>query len=281
MKLLERIFGPLFDTSGFTPRWSCGDWSTLMGWLHIGSDVAIFGAYMAIPASLAVVIRRRRDLPLRPIFWLFVAFILFCGLTHLVEAVLFYQPVYRFSAMMKVATALVSWATVAALAGALPEAIALPGIRAQNRQLTAEIARRAEAEAALEAARTELELRTSHLTLRERRVTDALSAASVGAVRWEIDSGRVLWEIGVLSALRRMELEAHDMDDWGAVMAPGDALAFRIAATEAASAGKTLYTTVSFQVGRRSQPAMLAGRADPEVAGQARTMTGMVRLIVD
>jgi len=39
----------LFDTSDFTPRWVCGHWTALHGWTHIASDVAIWGAYTAIP----------------------------------------------------------------------------------------------------------------------------------------------------------------------------------------------------------------------------------------
>jgi hypothetical protein len=36
---------PLFDTSDFPARWTCGQWSAVHGWTHILSDLAIFGAY--------------------------------------------------------------------------------------------------------------------------------------------------------------------------------------------------------------------------------------------
>jgi PAS domain-containing protein len=235
----------LFDTSDFPPRWSCGEWSPALGWLHIASDLAIFGAYMAIPASLAWALRRRRDLPLRPVVWLFVGFILLCGLTHLVEA------------------------------------ISLPGVKATNEALTKEIARRAEAEAAMEAARAELERRTSQLVLKEHRMRSALESARVGAVRWEIDSGKMLWDLGVRDALRLHEMDLTDVHDWSALLAPKEALAFRNAASEAVAQGRSMYTTITIQVGHRQLPAMLAARPDPMVAGQPRTMTGMLRLIVD
>lgn len=271
----------LFDTSDFPPRWSCGNWSAALGWVHIASDLAIFGAYMAIPASLAWALRRRRDLPLRPVVWLFVGFILLCGLTHLVEAIIFYRPVYRFSGGMKAATAVISWATVIALVKLLPEAISLPGVKAANDALTKEIARRSEAEAAMEAARSELERRTSQLVLKEHRMRSALESARVGAVRWEIDSGKMLWDLGVRDALRLHEMDLTDVHDWSALLAPKDALAFRNAASEAAAQGRSMYTTITIQVGHRQLPAMLAARPDPMVAGQPRTMTGMLRLIVD
>jgi len=271
----------LFDTSDFLPRWSCGDWSPALGWLHIASDLAIFGAYMAIPASLAWALRRRRDLPLRPVVWLFVGFILLCGLTHLVEAIIFYRPVYRFSGGMKAATAVISWATVIALVRLMPEAISLPGVKAANEALTKEVARRAEAEAAMEAARAELERRTSQLVLKEHRMRSALESARVGAVRWEIDSGKMLWDLGVRDALRLHEMDLTDVHDWSALLAPKDALAFRNAASEAVALGRSMYTTITIQVGHRQMPAMLAARPDPIVAGQPRTMTGMLRLIVD
>ena len=53
----------LFDTSDFPARWHCGNWSASHGWLHVLSDVAIFGAYTAIPCVLAYFIIRRRDVP--------------------------------------------------------------------------------------------------------------------------------------------------------------------------------------------------------------------------
>ena len=47
--MTSQLFGLLY-TTGFPARWHCGRWSTQLGWLHILSDIAIFGAYMAIPA---------------------------------------------------------------------------------------------------------------------------------------------------------------------------------------------------------------------------------------
>ena len=78
----------LFNTSGFMPRWQCGLWSMKLGWLHIVSDLAIFGAYTAIPLVIAYFVLRRKDVPFPRIFWLFVTFIFACGTTHLIEAII-------------------------------------------------------------------------------------------------------------------------------------------------------------------------------------------------
>ena len=67
------FFFKLLDTSDYPPRWHCGDWSMEHGWLHILSDLAIFGAYAALPVALVYFVRRRNDVPFLPIFWLFAA----------------------------------------------------------------------------------------------------------------------------------------------------------------------------------------------------------------
>src|SRR5262245_178260 len=139
----------LFDTAGFPARWECGDgWAQepAVGWMHIGSDLAVFAAYTAIPLMLLYFIFHKRTGVFLPIFWLFAVFILACGCVHLVEATIFWQPWYRLSAAVKVVTAVASVATVAALVPQMPKFLSLrtPG------ELEHEIGERklAEAEAA-------------------------------------------------------------------------------------------------------------------------------------
>lgn len=133
------LFGGLFDTDGWPPRWQCGNWSDQMGWLHILSDIAIFGAYTAIPCVLAFFVLRRRDLPFPRIMWLFVAFIFACGFGHLVEAVIFWHPVYAFSGLVKFVTAVVSWGTVFALIQIVPQVLHFPGLARVNTELRTEV----------------------------------------------------------------------------------------------------------------------------------------------
>ena len=135
----------LFDASGFVPRRVCGNWLTELILLHNISDGLIWLSYLAIPVVLIYFTRRRRDMPFPWIFWLFGAFIICCGTTHLMEVVLFYWPSYRLAGLIKLATAIASVSTVIALVPIAPQALAMrtPG------ELEREIAERKRAEAAL------------------------------------------------------------------------------------------------------------------------------------
>ena len=119
------FFRNLFNTYGFPPRWHCGLWSPGLGWLHILSDIGIWSAYYAIPFFLAYVALRRKDMPFRPLFWFFGAFILTCGTFHLLDAAMFWWPAYRLLGLAKFITALVSWGTVFALVPAVPQMMRL------------------------------------------------------------------------------------------------------------------------------------------------------------
>ncbi|QQR89764.1 MAG: PAS domain S-box protein [Myxococcales bacterium] len=120
----------LFDTTGFVPRWNCGVWSHGLGWVHIVSDLVTFAAYFLIPATIAYFAFQRRDIQFRSIYILFGLFILSCGTVHLVEAIIFWAPIYRFSAFVKSITAVISVASLVALFFVAPKALRLPGYKA-------------------------------------------------------------------------------------------------------------------------------------------------------
>ncbi|HWB14298.1 MAG TPA: PAS domain S-box protein [Pirellulales bacterium] len=160
----------LFDTSDFPARWHCGNWTTLHGLLHIVSDLGVWSAYVAIPCVLGYFVLRRKDVPFRNLFWLFGAFILACGTTHLMEAVIFWWPAYRLAGLIKLITAFVSWATVLALVPATPKALAMRS----PTELAREIAARQEAENALEQANAELERRVASRTAELAEANEAL-----------------------------------------------------------------------------------------------------------
>lgn len=121
MNQFTDFFKQLFDTSDWPPRWHCGEWSDFHGWLYIGSDVAIWLAYFIIPVIIILFIQRRPDVPFLPVFWLFGAFIILCGATHIIDAVIFWWPGYRVSAVVRFVTAIVSFVTVLALIRDLPK----------------------------------------------------------------------------------------------------------------------------------------------------------------
>jgi PAS domain S-box-containing protein len=92
--------------------------------LHL-SDLLIWAAYFVIPFLLINFIRQRRDVPFNRLFWLFGLFILACGTTHLLDALIFWVPVYRLSGLMRLVTAMASWGTVLALIEVMPRALLL------------------------------------------------------------------------------------------------------------------------------------------------------------
>ncbi len=118
-----------FDTSGFPARWFCGStWSEepWIGWLHIISDLLIFAAYFAVPVVVMYFVRQRDDLKFPPVFYGFLGAIFFsCGLVHLIEASIFWWPIYRMSGLAKLLTAVFSASGVVVLARLLPAALEL------------------------------------------------------------------------------------------------------------------------------------------------------------
>lgn len=150
---MNEYFYKFFDTSDFPARWHCGTWSEFLGWLHILSDIATCAAYFAIPAVLIYFARKRQDFPFTKLFWLFAGFIVACGTVHLIEAIIFWHPIYRVSGMMKFITAVVSWATVIALVRVIPKVMHFPSLAATNERLESEIKSRRETEKELQAAK--------------------------------------------------------------------------------------------------------------------------------
>ncbi|CAN5413599.1 hypothetical protein BH09BAC6_BH09BAC6_07360 [soil metagenome] len=136
------FFVHLFNTADWPARWHCGTWSDFHGWLYILSDLSIWASYFAIPFLLFRIINKRKDIPFPKIIWLFIAFILLCGTTHLIDAVIFWWPAYRLSALVRFVTGVISIFTVFALYKILPMIYKLRTLD----QLEAEIEERKKAE---------------------------------------------------------------------------------------------------------------------------------------
>ncbi len=145
----------ILDTTGFPPRWYCGVWTPAHGWLHILSDIGIWAAYFTIPIMLYMVATRRTSLRFRGQFLLFAAFIFSCGMTHFMEATIFWWPAYRLAGVLKFTTAVVSWATVISLVRVAPIAFRMR----THDELESEVNARKEAEAKLLQLNSELEAR--------------------------------------------------------------------------------------------------------------------------
>jgi len=116
----------LFDSSGLTAHGFCLLWEPWLIWIYAISDSLIGLSYFTIPLALAVIAKRRRDLVLRPLLWLFAAFILLCGTTHWIDILTLWVPAYGLEGLVKAVTAVVSVFTAIALWQLLPKALALP-----------------------------------------------------------------------------------------------------------------------------------------------------------
>lgn len=112
----------------FMPHGMCYMWRWEILLLHVGSDLLIAIAYFSIPAALFVLIKNRPDIP-RGIIKLFVAFILLCGITHLISVVVVWHPFYVIQGLAKLATAVISVTTAIVLWPFIPKIIAMPSVK--------------------------------------------------------------------------------------------------------------------------------------------------------
>lgn len=108
------------------PHGICLLWRPDLIWTHATADVLIGVASFSIPATLGVFLYHRRDVRFGWAIWMFVLFILLCGVTHFISVLTLWQPYYGLEAAVKVATALASLVTAAALWPLLPKVIGLP-----------------------------------------------------------------------------------------------------------------------------------------------------------
>lgn len=174
--MLESINNLLFNQN-FIPHGHCYLWQRELVGLHLLSDLLIALAYYSIPALLVYFVYKRRDIPFSWIFLLFGAFIISCGTTHIMEVWTLWHPAYWLSGTIKAITAGISMYTAAELIPLMPKALALPSpaqLEAANRALTAEIAERERAEAALYKANIELESRVEARTAELRQSNNLL-----------------------------------------------------------------------------------------------------------
>ncbi|MFB2934706.1 EAL domain-containing protein [Aerosakkonemataceae cyanobacterium BLCC-F154] len=149
---MQEIFKNLFFSENFVPHGHCYLWNPGLVWLHVLSDGLTALAYYSIPFMLIYFAYKRHDLPFKSIFFLFGAFIITCGTTHLLEVWTLWHPVYWLSGGVKALTALVSMYTALELWPLIPQALALPSpaeLEAANQKLAAEIIEKQQAEAAL------------------------------------------------------------------------------------------------------------------------------------
>lgn len=148
--MLWNFLNNLLFTTNYIPHGHCYLWQRELVGLHIASDSVIALAYYSIPVSLLYIVFKRQDLPFRNIFWLFGAFILSCGTTHVMEVWTLWHPVYWLSGGLKLITATISAYTAFVLIPLIPQALVLATptqLGMINQILQTEIAERRESDA--------------------------------------------------------------------------------------------------------------------------------------
>jgi hypothetical protein len=135
----------LFSLKDLIPHGYCLSWSPVLLWLHVISDLLIMLAYYFIPLILIHFLRQRKDLLHPWLIAMFAGFIVACGTTHLLSAIIVWIPLYWLDGLLKGFTAVLSTATAVLMLWLVPKVLALPSAA----KLQAEIRQRETAEEAL------------------------------------------------------------------------------------------------------------------------------------
>ncbi len=110
----------------FMPHGHCYFWTPDILWTHVTSDFIIGISYYSIPLALLYFVLRRKDIPFRWIFALFMIFIFSCGTTHLLDVWTTWNASYRIEGFVKAFTAAISALTAVLLWKYLPNILSLP-----------------------------------------------------------------------------------------------------------------------------------------------------------
>ena len=132
------IWSLLPSIFAYVPHGHCYLWKPGLVSLHFGSDILIALAYYSIPITLVYFVKQRQDLIYPEVFWLFSAFIVACGTTHLLAVWTIWHSDYWLSGTIKAITAVISLYTAAALIPIVPQALTLPStaqLKAANEKL--------------------------------------------------------------------------------------------------------------------------------------------------
>lgn len=107
------------------PHGHCYLWEPALVWLQVLSNGAIAAAYVAIFATLVYLVQRIRDIPFQWMYVAFAVFIVACGVTHIFDVVVIWEPAYWHDGAVRALTAVASVGTALMLPPLVPKAIAL------------------------------------------------------------------------------------------------------------------------------------------------------------
>ncbi|EAZ89035.1 GAF domain-containing hybrid sensor histidine kinase/response regulator [Crocosphaera chwakensis] len=138
-------FNLINNDLAYIPHGHCYLWQTPLVSLHVISDLLIAIAYFSIPILLLYFVFKRNDVPFQNVFILFGAFIILCGVGHLLDVVTLWYPLYWLSGIEKAMTALVSCYTAIEMFFLIPTFLSLKTpeqLEAVNQELRKEVEER-------------------------------------------------------------------------------------------------------------------------------------------
>lgn len=115
----------LFTYDNFMPHGYCFLWFPDILWLHVIADIVIVLAYFSIPTVILLVLRKRGRMPFKWIYMMIGAFIFLCGVTHLINIITMWYPIYYIAGIVKALTAAASIATAILILPIVPRVIEL------------------------------------------------------------------------------------------------------------------------------------------------------------
>ena len=136
--MLDAIWNFL-STEGFSPHGICLLWRPDVFWAHAVSDLVIAFSYFSIPTALLYFASKRTDIRHAWMLYLFGAFIVSCGITHIFGIWTMWVPDYGLEAIAKIITAIISLSTAIILWPLMPKLLATPSPR-QLEEKNAELA---------------------------------------------------------------------------------------------------------------------------------------------
>ncbi|TAE57394.1 MAG: response regulator [Nostocales cyanobacterium] len=152
MTTIVNLTTNILITNYYMPHGHCYLWQTPLVGLHLVSNALIGIAYFSIPSMLIYFVNKRKDVPFSNVFILFGAFIILCGIGHLLDIWTLWYPNYWISGIERAATALVSCYTALQLVELLPRFLALKTpeqLERINQELKQQIAERQKTEETL------------------------------------------------------------------------------------------------------------------------------------
>ena len=133
---MEMLHG--LASSDFMPHGHCYLWIPGLVWLQVLANLAIGLAYVAISGTLVALTRKLRGVPFHTVYLAFGLFIVSCGVTHFMDVVTVWKPVYWADGWIRAFTAFVSVGTAIYLVALSPSILGLVRVLAQERQVSRE-----------------------------------------------------------------------------------------------------------------------------------------------